>query len=59
MEREIFFSVLAFIIVLYNTFIYWRGIFRGEIIPHPFTMFIWVVVLFIGASELISQDEYI
>jgi hypothetical protein len=58
MDREIIFSILAFLITFGNTIIYWRGILRKEIIPHPFTMFIWVIVLGISSIELFGQGEY-
>lgn len=59
MERELVFSILAFVITLWNTIVYWRGIIRREIIPHPFTMFIWTVVLGISSIELFGQGEYL
>lgn len=59
MERELIFSILAFVITLWNTIVYWRGIIRREIIPHPFTMFIWTVVLGISSIELFGQGEYL
>ena len=58
MDRELIFSILAFVITACNTVIYWRGIVRKEIIPHPFTMFIWTIVLGISSVELFGQGEY-
>ncbi len=57
MERELVFSILAFLITLWSTIVMWRWIFRGEIIPHPFTFFIWVIVLWISSMELIQNHE--
>ncbi len=57
MEKELIFSLLALIILGVNTVVYWKGIFRGEIIPHPFTQFIWVIVLAITSIELIQRNE--
>ncbi len=57
MEKELVFSLLALIILGVNTVVYWKGILRGEIIPHPFTMFIWVIVLAITSIELIHRHE--
>lgn len=58
MERELIFAILAFIITAGNTVVYWRSIFRKEIIPHPFTMFIWVIVLGISSIELLGNGEF-
>ena len=58
-EREILFSILAFIITFWTQIIYWHGILRGDIIPHPFSMFIWVVVLGISSIELVARGEYL
>ncbi len=57
MDRELLFSILAFLITLWSTVVYWKWIFRWEIIPHPFTFFIWIVVLAISSIELIENDE--
>ncbi len=57
MDHELLFSILAFLITLWSTVIYWKWIFRWEIIPHPFTFFIWIVVLAISSIELIENDE--
>ncbi len=59
MTRELFFSILAFLILSVNTVVYWKGIIRKEIIPHPFTMFIWVIVLSITAIELVHRNEFL
>lgn len=58
MDRELIFSILAFLITFGNTIVYWRGIIKKEIIPHPFTMFIWTIVLGISSIELFSRWEY-
>ena len=58
LSHELIFSILAFLIVLWSSIVYWIGIFRGTIIPHPFTYGIWVVVLSISATELIREDEW-
>lgn len=59
MTRELIFSILAFWITFGNMILYWRGIIKKEIIPHPFTMFIWVIVLGISSIELIQWWEYL
>ena len=58
MSHELIFSILAFLIVLWSSIVYWIGIFRWQIIPHPFTYGIWVIVLSISATELIREDEW-
>jgi hypothetical protein len=55
MEKELAFGIFAFLITFGNTLVYWRGIVKREIIPHPFTMFIWSIVLGISSIELFSQ----
>lgn len=57
MDRELIFSILAFIITLWSTVVYWKWIFRWEIIPHPFTFSIWIIVLGISSLELIGNNE--
>ena len=57
MTYELIFSILAFLITLWSTIVYWKGIFRKEIIPHPFTFFIWIIVLGISSIELVENDE--
>ncbi len=57
MDRALLFSLIALGITLFDLWLYWRWVFRKEIIPHPFTMFIWLVVIFIGASELVHRSE--
>lgn len=59
MQRELFFSILSFCFALWFVGDYWKGIVRWQIIPHPFTFFLWVVVLGITARELIRADELI
>ena len=58
MERESLFLIIAFLISIIDLFFYWKGIFRGEIIPHPFTFFIWTVILTISSLELIRGEEW-
>jgi hypothetical protein len=57
MEREIIFSILAFLITLWSTIVYWIGVYKKEILPHPFTFFIWTIVLSISSIELIENKE--
>lgn len=57
MERELIFSIFTSFIALWFIVSYWIGIFRKEITPHPFTFFLWVIVLGITAIELIWSDE--
>lgn len=57
MQKELIFGILAFLITAWGISIYWRGVVRREIIPHPFTFFIWVVVLGISSIELIMRQE--
>ncbi len=57
MDRELIFSILAFLITLWSTVVYWKWIFRWEIIPHPFTFFIWIIVLGISSIELVVNGE--
>ncbi len=57
MERELIFSILAFFIILWSSFLYWKWIIKWEIIPHPFTFFIWTIVLSVSSIELIRNDE--
>ncbi len=57
MNLTILFSILAFLITLWSTVVYWKGIFRKEIIPHPFTFFIWIIVLGISSIELVENGE--
>lgn len=57
MERESIFSILAFIFALWFIVDYWKGIIRWLIIPHPFTFFLWFIVLSITAIELILANE--
>jgi hypothetical protein len=57
MERELFFALFAFLITLWSTIIYWIGVYKKEILPHPFTFFIWTIVLSISSIELIENNE--
>ena len=57
MERELIFSILASCIALWFIISYWRGVIRSEIIPHPFTFFLWIIVLGITAVELVRAHE--
>lgn len=57
-SHELLFSILAFSVLLWNAFIYWKWIYQWEIIPHPFTQFIWTIVLFVSSFELLRRHEY-
>lgn len=52
------FGILAFIITVGMNILFWQGIIKKEIIPHPFTFFIWGIVLTITSIELITRHEY-
>lgn len=57
MERELIFSILAFCIAFWSNILYWKGIIRSEIIPHPFTFFLWIIIMSIAAIELVLARE--
>lgn len=57
MTLELIFSILAFLITLWGNIIMWMGIYKWTIIPHPFTFFIWIIVLGISSIELIQNQE--
>ncbi len=57
MEKEFFFALLAFSISSIDLFFYWKGVIARRIIPHPFTFFIWTVVLSISTFELFENRE--
>lgn len=57
MEKELLFSILTFIITLWNIIVYWKWIVRWDIVPHPFTYGIWVIILSIASIELIQNKE--
>ena len=59
MEREVIFSLLAFIFTLLSSVAMWQGIFRWHIITHPFTFFIWIIVVWISSIELIKAGEFL
>ena len=57
MEKELIFSILALFFSFWNLGVYWRETFRSNIIPHPFTFFLWAIVMSITTYELYQSNE--
>lgn len=59
MERELVFASISTIFYLAWIFPYWKDVFRGRTIPHPFSSFIWLILVGFNSYVLFIESEYL
>ncbi len=59
MEKELLFSLISTTILIIGITPLWRDIIRWLTIPHPFTVWVWLILVSINIYILFENQQYI
>jgi hypothetical protein len=59
MSTELIFALISTWLLLIGIVPLWRDIIKGRTIPHPFTTWIWVILVAFNLFVLIQSQEYL
>jgi hypothetical protein len=58
MEKELIFALISTLFVVIGIFPLWRDILKWRTTPHPFTTWIWLILVWINIVILFTNKEY-
>jgi len=58
MEKELLFALISTIIYMVGAIPYWKDVINGRTIPHVFSAWVWLILVWINVHVLWKNEEY-